>query len=150
LACEPNSAGVPSFAYEPSLADVPSSVPILDSSSDDESEGENPPLPADIPPDDSIEPEKAPIPPLPRWVRSTREATDDLVGDPSDQRRTRSQFQRASSLLAQVSDSHDPETFAEASGHPDWDTTMNEEYRSLMENDTWDLVPIPKGRKLVR
>jgi hypothetical protein len=27
---------------------------------------------------------------------------------------------------------------------------MNEEYRSLMENDTWDLVPLPKGRKLFR
>jgi hypothetical protein len=51
--------------------------------------------------------------------------------------------------LAQVSETHDPETFAEASGHPDWDTTMNEEYRSLMKNDTWDLVPLPKGRKLV-
>jgi hypothetical protein len=46
--------------------------------------------------------------------------------------------------LAQVSETHDPETFAEASGHPDWDTTMNGEYRSLMANDTWDLVPLPK------
>jgi hypothetical protein len=27
---------------------------------------------------------------------------------------------------------------------------MNEEYRSLKENDTWDLLPILKGRKLVR
>ena len=27
---------------------------------------------------------------------------------------------------------------------------MNEEYRSLMANNTWDLVPLPKGRKLVR
>eukprot|EP00253_Pinus_taeda_P018946 PITA_18946 len=27
---------------------------------------------------------------------------------------------------------------------------MNEEYLSLLENDTWDLVPLPKGRKLVR
>ena len=27
---------------------------------------------------------------------------------------------------------------------------MDEEYRSLMENDTWDLVPLPKGRKNVR
>ena len=27
---------------------------------------------------------------------------------------------------------------------------MNEEYRSLMANGTWDLVPLPKGRKLVR
>jgi hypothetical protein len=52
--------------------------------------------------------------------------------------------------LAQVSETRDLETFAEASGHPYWDTTMNEEYRYLMENDTWDLVPLPKGRKLVR
>jgi hypothetical protein len=52
--------------------------------------------------------------------------------------------------LAQVSETHDPKTFVEASGHPDWDTSMNEEYRSLMEKDTWDLVPLPKGRKLVR
>ena len=51
--------------------------------------------------------------------------------------------------MAQVSKIHDLETFAKASGHPDWDTTMNEEYRSLMENNTWDLVPLPKGRKLV-
>jgi hypothetical protein len=52
--------------------------------------------------------------------------------------------------LAQVLETRDPETFAEASGHPYLDTTMNEEYRSLMENDTWDLVPIPKGIKLVK
>jgi hypothetical protein len=26
---------------------------------------------------------------------------------------------------------------------------MNEEYCSLMEHNTWDLVPLPKGRKLV-
>jgi hypothetical protein len=56
--------------------------------------------------------------------------------------------ERDSSILAQVSKTHDPETFAEASGHSDWDTTMNEEYHSLMENNTWDLVPLPKGRKL--
>jgi hypothetical protein len=52
--------------------------------------------------------------------------------------------------LAQVLETHDPETFAESLLHPDWNTTMNEEYCSLMENDTWDLVPLPKGRKLVR
>jgi hypothetical protein len=52
--------------------------------------------------------------------------------------------------LAQVSETHDTETFAKALGHPDWDTTMNEEYRSLMANDTWDLLCIPKGRKLIR
>jgi hypothetical protein len=52
--------------------------------------------------------------------------------------------------LAQILETNDPETFAEGSGHPDWDTTMNEEYHYLMENDTWDLVPLPKGRKLFK
>jgi hypothetical protein len=52
--------------------------------------------------------------------------------------------------LAQVLETRDIEAFSEASGHPDWDTTMNEEYLSLMENDIWDLLPLPKGRKLVR
>jgi transposase InsO family protein len=71
LACEPNSAVVPSSACEPSSTFVPSSVPILVSSSDDDSEDENPPPPTDLPPDESFEPEQAPVPPLPRWVRST-------------------------------------------------------------------------------
>jgi hypothetical protein len=48
-----------------------------------------------------------------------------------------------------ISENHDPETFAEASSHPNWDITLNEEYHYLMENDTWDVVPLPKGRKLV-
>jgi hypothetical protein len=52
--------------------------------------------------------------------------------------------------LAQVLKTLDPETFAEASVHSDWDAVMNEEYHCLMVNDTWDLVPLPKGRKLVR
>ena len=52
--------------------------------------------------------------------------------------------------MAQVPEKIDPKTFEEASGHQDWDEAMNEEYRSLLANDTWDLVPLPKGRKLVR
>jgi hypothetical protein len=83
LACEPNSTIVPSSSCEPSLAFVPSSVcnpssmfvpysiPILVSSLDDDSEDENPPLPSHLPPDESIEPEPTPTPPLPRWVCST-------------------------------------------------------------------------------
>jgi hypothetical protein len=91
LACEPNSEIVPSSACEPSSTFVPSYD--LVSSSDDDSEDENPPPPTHPPPDESFEPEPAPAPPLPRWVCSTREADGDLVGDPSDQHRTRSQFQ---------------------------------------------------------
>ena len=52
--------------------------------------------------------------------------------------------------MSQFSETHEPETFGEASVHPYWDTTMNEKYRSLMENDTWYLVPLPKGIKFVR
>eukprot|EP00253_Pinus_taeda_P030703 PITA_30703 len=132
-------------AYEPSLAHVPplyiSSTFEHISSLDDESEDDNPPPPSQEPPS---------APSLPKWVQATRDAVGDLVGDPTDQRHTRSQFERASSLLAQVSANYDPDTFAEASGHPDWDAAMNEEYRSLLVNDPWDLVPLPKGKKLIR
>jgi hypothetical protein len=86
LACDPNSAVVHSSTCEPSSMFVPSFVPILVSSDDDDSEDENPPPPADLPPDGSFEPEQAPVPLLPRWVRSTREAAGDLVSDPSYQR----------------------------------------------------------------
>jgi hypothetical protein len=97
LVCEPNSTFVPSLAREPNSTVVPSStcesssifvppsVPILVSSSDDENEDGNPTLPAHLPLDESFEPEPTPAPPLPRWVRSTREAAGDLVGDPLDQ-----------------------------------------------------------------
>ena len=103
---------MPSLAYELDSVIVPSSsssssnflerfpTPV----SDDDSEDENPPPPAHVPP-------IAPAPMPPRWVRSTCEAAGDLAGDPRDQRRTHSQFQQASSLLAQVSENHDLETF---------------------------------------
>ena len=45
------------------------------SSSDDESEDENPPPPSQDPPS---------APQLPKWVRATRDAAGDLVGDPTD------------------------------------------------------------------
>jgi predicted nucleotidyltransferase len=89
LAYEPNSAFVPSSACESSSAFVPSFVPLLvSSSSNDYSEDGNPPPPTHLPPDESIEHEPKPAPPLPRWVRSTQEAVDN----PSNQRRTCSQF----------------------------------------------------------
>ena len=149
LPYEPNLVGVLSLAYEPDSVIVPSSssssnffdkFPTL--FYDDDSEDQNPPPPAHVPP-------IAPAPILPRWVCSTSEAAGDLVDDPRYQRRTCSQFQQASYLLAQVSENHDPKTFAEALGNIDWDATMDEKYCSLMVTDTWDLVPLPKGRKIV-
>jgi hypothetical protein len=54
LSCEPNSTIMPSSACEPSSTFVPSSILILASSSYDDSEDENPPAPAHLPPDESI------------------------------------------------------------------------------------------------
>ena len=89
-----------------SLSSIFNSIP---SSSDDDIEDHNPPPPLEIIPF---------TPQLPRWVRSTRDAAGSLAGDPVDQRRTRSQFERASSLLAQVLENPNPDTFEEASSHP--------------------------------
>ena len=52
--------------------------------------------------------------------------------------------------MNQVSETYDPNKLVEALGHPDWDIAMNEEYLFLMENDTWDLVPLLKGRKIFK
>jgi hypothetical protein len=94
---------VPSSTCKSSSMFVSSFVHILVSSSEDDSEDENPPPLAHLPPNESIEHEPALAPPLPRWVHSTQEVSGDLVSDPRDQRWMRSQFQRVSSLLAQVS-----------------------------------------------
>jgi hypothetical protein len=89
-ACKASYTFVPSSTCKESSMFVPSSVPTLvSSSSNDDSEDENPPLPAHLPLDESIEPKPTPTPSLPRWVCSKREATSDIVGDPS----TCSQFQ---------------------------------------------------------
>jgi hypothetical protein len=43
-----------------------------------------------------------------------------------------------------------PQSHSEAAGNPLWEAAMDEEYSALMDNNTWDLVPLLKGRKLVR
>jgi hypothetical protein len=46
--------------------------------------------------------------------------------------------------------SSDPQSYGEAAENPFWESTMQEEYNSLLENQTWNLGPLPSGRKLVR
>jgi hypothetical protein len=43
-----------------------------------------------------------------------------------------------------------PQYYAEAKGNPHWVEAMQEEYNSLIENNTWELVPLPSNMKLVR
>ena len=145
MACKPNSTYVPSLACEPDLAVVPFSSSLLNNtpsniSSDTNSDDEHPPPPISPP-----SPTPLTTSQLPRWVCSTHESPGDLARYPTDQHQTRSQFQKASSPVAQVLENYDLDTFAEASSHLAWDATMKEEYKSLLANETWDLVPLPKG-----
>ena len=85
-------AYVPSSAYEPDLAGVPSSSSLLenilfDTPLDTNSDDENPP-PFVAPPT----PAPQTTPQVPRWVHSTREAIGDLNGDPIDKLQTCSQL----------------------------------------------------------
>jgi hypothetical protein len=42
------------------------------------------------------------------------------------------------------------QSYVEAKGNPHWEEAMKEEYNSMIENDTWELVPLPSNGKLVR
>jgi len=96
---------------------------------------------------------------LPTWVEKTLQDAGELVGDPTDARRTISQFFGALQTLAAtrplipihcyMTVGSDPQSYSEAAGNPLWEADMDEEYSTLMENNTWDLVPLPKGRNLV-
>jgi hypothetical protein len=46
--------------------------------------------------------------------------------------------------------SSDPQSYGEAAGNQFSESTMQEEYNSLLENQTWDLVSFPSGRKIFR
>jgi histone deacetylase 1/2 len=48
-----------------------------------------------------------------------------------------------------ASTSEEPHSVDEALQDPKWVTTMNSEYKALMHNKTWHLVPPPKGKNII-
>jgi hypothetical protein len=40
-----------------------------------------------------------------------------------------------------------PGSYDEAAGNPFWKSTLKEDYNSLLKNQTWDLAPLPLGKK---
>ena len=91
-----------------------------------------------------------------KWAENTIHAAGELVGNPSDIRRTRSQFESAlcvkDPLFANkcyLMVESDPETCEDAGDYPRCKTTMKEEFSSLQKNNTWEQVDLPPGRKLV-
>ena len=83
----------------------------------------------------------------PRWAQQTLDSVASLVGNPLDTRRTRSHHNLFPH--AYIAITLDPHSFKEALGILEWGKDMEEEYNSSMKNKTWDLVPLPKGRKVV-
>jgi hypothetical protein len=57
-------------------------------------------------------------------------------------------------LLAALGESfQEPQTYAQAMRSPQadqWQDAMNREYNSLIENNTWTLVPLPRDRTVVQ
>jgi hypothetical protein len=106
-------------------------------------------------PDAVSEPEQRP-----KWAQTTLQNAWDLIGDPTDTRRTRYYFEEPPIALISTEpfpsrhlflvQYSGPQSYGEVVGNPFWESTMQEEYNSLLENQTWDLVPLTSGRKLVR
>ena len=96
-------------------------------------------------------------PKIPKLEANTLYAAGELAGNPNDPRRTRSQFEVGLCMkdpmfaekcyLMVESDHH---TYEDAAGDPIWKAAMKEEFNSLQKSNTWELVDLPPGRKLVQ
>ena len=97
------------------------------------------------------------LPIWPKWAEKTIEAAGDLASNPLDPGKTRSQFHTAFSTcevnIAEewfIMVGYYPQTYQEASLDLIWQKSMQEEFNSLQDNETWELVPLPSKRKLVQ
>ena len=92
----------------------------------------------------------------PKWAARNIQTTGDLVGVPLDTKKTRSQFHKSLSTCdlniperCFLMVGYDPNSYEESSHEPIWKKTMQEEFKSFQDNETWELVPLPSKRKLV-
>ena len=92
-------------------------------------------------------------PTRPKWAAKTIHA----AGNPNDPRRTRSQFESALCVKdplfvekCYLMVESDPQTYEYAANDPRWQASMKEEFSSLQQSNTWELVDLPLGRKLVQ
>jgi hypothetical protein len=51
--------------------------------------------------------------------------------------------------MAKVVQDVEPICFEDANVHALWDKAMDEEMAALHANRTWELVPLPKGKRLL-
>ena len=91
-----------------------------------------------------------------KWVSKTLHVAGELPGDPNGPRRTRSQFESGMCMKdpmfaenCYLIVDYNPQTYEEATGDPRWKKSMKEDLSSLQKSNTWELVDLPPGRKLV-
>jgi hypothetical protein len=80
----------------------------------------------------------------PSGHKTTLQDAGDLVGDPTNTRRTQSDFEEPLVALTATEpfpSRHlflvqylDPQSYGEATGNPFWESAMQEDYNSLLEN----------------
>ena len=51
--------------------------------------------------------------------------------------------------MANIVQDVEPTSFEEADGKREWDQAMDEEMAALDDNETWDLVQLPEGKKSI-
>jgi hypothetical protein len=49
--------------------------------------------------------------------------------------------------MSSISNVIEPMSFDEANAHDEWRNAMEEEYESIMKNNTWELTELPKHKK---
>ncbi|MHC6131859.1 reverse transcriptase domain-containing protein, partial [Serratia marcescens] len=116
---------------------MPEPVDIRDEDDDEDVEGGGDPEPVGEPAL-AGEPVEEPAVVL---RRSTRERKKKVIFDPS------ASLVHSCILLT---DAGEPESYREAlasGSRSQWERAMKEEMTSLYKNQTWDLVPLPEGRK---
>nr|XP_009760373.1 PREDICTED: uncharacterized protein LOC104212719 [Nicotiana sylvestris] len=55
-------------------------------------------------------------------------------------------IQKLLSILPWV---HEPNSYSEATSHPDWQEAMGKEIDALLANETWEVIPLLVGRKSI-
>ena len=79
------------------------------------------------------------------------------IGRLGEPRKTRSQTSKVSFASDSALAEHyymvvgsDPHTYQKSCNYPRWKSAMEDEFQSLQENNTWELVPLPPKRKVVQ
>jgi hypothetical protein len=110
-----------------------------------------------------VHPDKKPalkLQQMPKKAHTTLQVAGNLAGNPLDSRRTRSQHEEPSHVFSTskptmpmhcyMVQSSDPQNYNRVVGNPLWQEVMQKEYDSLLQNQTWNLVPLPPKRNIFR